>query len=45
MVDLHVEEMIKLREIGYLKEITPSGNKPIIIQINKAKTKDIVAYS
>lgn len=39
IVDRHIEHLIELREIGYLKEIIQGKNKPIIVQINKVKAK------
>ena len=41
----HLDELVALKEIGYLREVRPAGNKPVIIQINRAKAKDIVEYA
>jgi hypothetical protein len=44
-MDRHIEHLIELKEIGYLKEIISAPSKPVIIQINKSKAKEIMAYT
>lgn len=39
IVDRHIEHLIELKEIGYLKELVAGKNKPVMVQINKAKAK------
>lgn len=45
IVDRHVEHLIELKEIGYLKEIVAGKNKPVMVQINKGKAKEIVVHA
>lgn len=45
VVERHLEYLLELRSIGYLKEIVPSGNKPVIIEINKKKIKEATEFA
>ena len=44
-MDRHIEHLIELKDIGYLKELVTGKNKPVMIQINKAKAKEITTYA
>lgn len=44
-MDRHIEHLIELKNIGYLKELVTGKNKPVMVQINKAKAKEIITYS
>lgn len=45
IVDRHIEFLIELKDIGYLKEINPGKNKPIIVQINRSKSNEVRLYA
>ena len=41
----HIDQLIALKDIAYLKEVKPAGNKPVIVQINRTKAKHVIEYA
>jgi hypothetical protein len=41
-LDYFIHEM---GEVGFLKEIKPAGGKPVIVQVNRNKVKDVKEWA